>query len=107
VWVTHLQQNGFTVVDEVIGSDVINAKRRAHNIGVTLAGCHMAEIDGYLVEGHVPARDIARMVADKADIAGISVPGMAQGSPGMTGSGPFRVLAFDDAGQITEVYARH
>ncbi len=107
MWVTHLQQNGFTVEDEVIGGDVINAKRAAHNIGPTIAGCHLAEINGYLVEGHVPARDIARMVEDQADFAGISVPGMAPGSPGMTGSGSFRVLAFNADGQVTEVYARH
>jgi hypothetical protein len=55
----------------------------------------------------VPAEDIARMVKERASFAGISVPGMPQGSPGMTGRGPFRVVAFDTAGQITEVYARH
>ncbi len=108
MWVTYLQENGFTVEDEVVGGDVINAKRSAHNIGPTITGCqHLAEIDGYLVEGHVPARDIARMVEDKADFAGISVPGMPPGSPGMTGSGSFRVLAFNADGQFTEVYARH
>jgi len=47
------------------------------------------------------------MIEEEADFAGISVPGMAPGSPGMTGSGSFRVLAFDADGQITEVYARH
>ena len=85
----------------------INARRDARNIGIPLSGCHHAEVNGYIVEGHVPARDIARMLADKPDIAGISVPGMAAGSPGMTGSGSFRVLAFNDAGQITEIYARY
>ena len=107
MWVTHLRQNGFDVNDEVIGGNVINATRVAHNIGPNLSGCHHAEIEGYRVEGHVPAQDIARMVKERASFAGISVPGMPEGSPGMTGRGPFRVVAFDTAGQITEVYARH
>ncbi|MBE22012.1 MAG: CopG family transcriptional regulator [Acidobacteria bacterium] len=91
----------------MIGGNVINATRDAHNIGPNLSGCHHAEIEGYRVEGHVPAEDIARMVKERASFAGISVPGMPAGSPGMTGRGPFRVVAFDTAGQITEVYARH
>ena len=107
MWVAHLQSHGFTVVDEVVANSVINERRAAHNIGPNLAGCHIAEVDGYMVEGHVPAQDIARMVADGAEFAGISVPGMAAGSPGMTGSGPFRVLAFDDDGQVVDVYARY
>lgn len=107
MWVTHLKSNGFTVKDEVIGGNVINAKRDVHNIAAKISGCHHAEIEGYLVEGHVPAEDIARMVRERADFAGISAPGMPEGSPGMTGRGSFRVLAFDTAGEITEVYARH
>jgi hypothetical protein len=107
VWVTHLRQNGFTVEDEVTPNNLINVKRENHNIGVELMGCHIAEINGYLLEGHVPAEDIARMINDGADIAGLSVPGMPEGAPGMTGSGPFRVLAFDDQGQTTSIYSRH
>lgn len=107
MWVSHLESNGFTVETELVTGDVINAKRALNNIGPPLAGCHLADIDGYLVEGHVPAADIARMVDEKLDIAGLSVPGMPPGSPGMTGSGPFRVLAFDDEGGVTRVFARY
>lgn len=107
MWVSHLQAHGFTVETELVTGDVINAKRTLHNIGPPLAGCHLADIDGYLVEGHVPAADIARMVDEKHDIAGLSVPGMPPGSPGMDGSGPFRVLSFDANGQAIDVFARY
>lgn len=107
MWVAHLEANGFTVETELVAGDVINAKRARHNIGVPLASCHLADIDGYLVEGHVPAAEIAKMVDGKLDIAGISVPGMPQGAPGMNGSGPFRVLAFDKDGRITRVVAHY
>ncbi len=107
MWVAHLEEHGFTVDDEVITGDVINAKRARNNIGGSLAGCHLADIDGYLIEGHVPAGDIAKMVDGKLDIAGLAVPGMPAGSPGMSGSGPFHVLAFDKNGRIIEVFARY
>ena len=108
MWVTHLESRGFTVIDEVQTGDVINARRANQNIGFDLAGCHHAEIEGYIIEGHVPAQDIARLIREKPDnIAGLSVPGMPEGSPGMTGSGPFRVIAFDDEGQMVEVWNRY
>ncbi len=87
---------------------MINATRRANNIGPALTGCHLARADGYFIEGHVPAEDIARMLEQKPAIAGLSVPGMVAGSPGMSGAPePYRVLAFDEDGQVTEVYARY
>ena len=107
MWVAHLEANGFTVDTDLVGGDVINAKRTLNNIGPPLAGCHLADIDGYLIEGHVPAADIARMVDEKLDIAGLSVPGMPPGSPGMAGSGSFRVLAFDADGHVSRVFARY
>lgn len=107
MWVAHLEANGFTVQTELVSGEVINAKRARNNIGPPLAGCHLADIDGYLVEGHVPAAEIAKMVKEKLDVAGISVPGMPPGAPGMTGSGRFRVLAFDEDGSITQVLARY
>ena len=107
MWVAHLQEHGFTIEDEVVAGNVINAKRARNNIGGELAGCHLADIDGYLIEGHVPAADIARMVDGKLDIAGLAVPGMPPGSPGMSGYGPFQVLAFDKDGKATEVFARY
>ena len=107
MWVAHLEANGFTVETQLVTGDVINAKRALNNLGPTTAACHLADIDGYLVEGHVPATDIAKMVDGELDIAGLSVPGMPLGSPGMSGSGPYRVLAFDTDGHVTQVFARY
>lgn len=108
MWVSHLRKNGYEVTTDVLGGDVINEMRRANNIGPALNGCHLAKADGYFIEGHVPANDIARMLEEKPDIAGLSVPGMVSGSPGMSGPPqPYRVLAFDEGGHVTEVYARY
>lgn len=71
----------------------------------SLASCHTAEIGGYVIEGHVPADVIAQMLEEKPDLAGLAVPGMPQGSPGMSGElvGPLEILAFDREGN-TWVY---
>ncbi len=79
--------------------------------GVTddLSSCHTAKVGGYTVEGHVPAADIQRMLKEKPAIAGIAVPGMPQGSPGMEQGGmkdPFDTVAFTKDGKKT-VYAKH
>jgi len=78
--------------------------------GVTddLSSCHTAKVGGYTVEGHVPAADIQRMLKEKPAIAGIAVPGMPQGSPGMEQGTkePYNVIAFKKDGTST-VYARH
>jgi hypothetical protein len=75
-----------------------------------LVGCHTALIDGYVVEGHVPAADIDRLLDERPQITGIAVPGMPIGSPGMEVPGrpavPYDVIAFDAAGG-TRVFARH
>jgi hypothetical protein len=80
--------------------------------GVTgpLASCHTALVEGYAVEGHVPAEDILRMLEERPEIAGLAVRGMPAGSPGMDqpggGKDPFVVIAFDEEG-TTRIYARH
>jgi hypothetical protein len=70
--------------------------------------CHTAVLGAYVIEGHVPARDIQRMLAAKPTIAGLAVPGMPPGSPGMEAPRtiPYEVLAFTRSG-ATEVYARY
>lgn len=80
-WIKHLQQNGFTNIKTF---DVGNAKKRAE-VGMSLryGSCHTALIDGYVVEGHVPAREIKRLLKDRPKALGLSVPGMPLGSPGM------------------------
>ncbi len=79
--------------------------------GVTdeLASCHTAKVGNYVVEGHVPATDIQRMLKEKPAIAGIAVPGMPMGSPGMEQGGrkdPYNVIAFTKEGKKT-VFAKH
>jgi hypothetical protein len=108
--VGHLRDNGFKVSPiEVSSTDL--AELKAQN-GVTnlLAGCHTAIVEGYVVEGHVPAADILRMLGDRPEIAGLSVPGMPVGAPGMEVPGaeaePFDVLAFKADGS-TKVYSSH
>jgi hypothetical protein len=73
-------------------------------------GCHTAIVDGYVVEGHVPAAEINRMLTEKPDIIGIAVPGMPPGSPGMGVAelitGIFNVVSFDKMGNV-EIYASY
>ena len=68
-----------------------------------MSSCHTAVVGGYVVEGHVPADDIKRLLAERPDIAGISVPGMPIGSPGMEGPNPqsFDVIAFEQGGKAS------
>ena len=81
-WITHLEENGFSVVAHDDG----NAdKRNEVGMPVRFGSCHTAVVEGYAVEGHVPAREIHRMLQEKPDAVGISVPAMPRGSPGMDG----------------------
>ena len=103
-WVEHLRANGFdvTVVD---ASDLAQVKGR-YGIPSELAACHTAIVDGYVVEGHVPADVIQRLLKERPAVAGIAVPGMPVGSPGMEGPyrEPYDVLTFDRDG-ATRIYA--
>ena len=81
-WIQHLQANGF----EVDTHDTGNAAARARlGIPEQLGSCHTASVGGYAIEGHVPARDIHRLLAERPVAIGLSVPGMPIGSPGMDG----------------------
>lgn len=80
-WVEHLEDNGFTVkVNDVQNTD---AFRAALGMPQQYGSCHSAKVGGYAVEGHVPADDIKKMLAEKPDAVGLSVPAMPMGSPGM------------------------
>jgi hypothetical protein len=81
LWVEHMQQAGFTV--EVIESDEVGAVKERVGVPYGKGSCHTAEVGGYFVEGHVPADDIKRLLAEKQDAKGLTVPGMPLGSPGM------------------------
>jgi hypothetical protein len=79
-WVSHLQANGFQVKVHDIGNA---AARKRLGMPEKLGSCHTALISGYAIEGHVPATDIHRLLKEKPSAAGLSVPGMPVGSPGM------------------------
>lgn len=97
-WVDHLEANGFRV--KVVDlSDVTPVKIR-HGVPGDLGSCHTAVVGEYFVEGHVPAEEIQRMLEDEAPIAGLAVPGMPIGSPGMEGprSEPYDIIAVEKDG---------
>lgn len=103
-WVALMQAAGFAVSVQRT-TDMGSIKKR-YGIGSRLVSCHTALVGGYLVEGHVPADLIRKMLADRPKIAGLAVPGMVTGSPGMEGptKEPYDVIAFDSAGK-TSIYA--
>ena len=105
-WVDHMRAAGF----ELDVRDVNDLQSIKTENGVTprLGSCHTALVDGYVIEGHVPADLVQKMLTEKPEIAGLSVPGMVVGSPGMEVPGqpaqPYDVIAFDANGK-TAVYA--
>lgn len=103
-WVEHLRANGFapTVRDMEDLSEV----KATFGVPSALQSCHTASVGQYVIEGHVPADLIRRMLRERPKIAGLAVPGMVTGSPGMEGgrAEPYDVVAFDRAGH-TSVYA--
>jgi hypothetical protein len=102
-WVDHLRAAGFQA--EVVETPAINRLKAKLGVPDDLASCHTAEIDGYVVEGHVPASAIRGLLAEKPSARGLAVPGMPIGSPGMEveGSPPdeFTVVLFGDFGRRT------
>lgn len=105
-WVDHVRKAGYHVV-AIDQNDLSDVKQRL-GVSQQLSSCHTATVGGYVVEGHVPAQDIARLLADRPNVVGIAVPGMPAGSPGMEGfySERYSVLTFDKAG-ATKVFAEH
>lgn len=103
-WVEHLRANGFRVeAKDVLDIDAV---KREHGIPPELGSCHTAVVGGYVVEGHVPAEFVAKMLRERPSIKGLAVPRMPIGSPGMEGSyvEPYDVIALEANGH-TNVYA--
>jgi len=100
-WITHLQNEGFNVV--AYDRDDMNTIKQDAGLQPEFASCHTAFVDGYVIEGHVPASDIKRLLTEKPQVLGLTAPGMPQKSPGMQPEGlapeGYDVLAFDKAGQ--------
>ena len=105
-WIDHLEAAGFKVA--AYDTRKMSSIKRDRGLPEELGSCHTAEVGGYLVEGHVPAEDIRRLLETKPDVAGLAVPGMPIGSPGMEGPNPERydVLEFKRDGS-TAVFATH
>ncbi len=100
-WVDHLRDHGFTVNTHDVGNK--EARARA-GISPTLGSCHTALIDGYAIEGHVPAQDIIRLLKERPKAVGIAVPDMPHGTPGMEGerSDPYDVLLIKEKGDTRD-----
>jgi len=103
-----LEENGFTV--EIHHTDNLAAVKTQNHVPPELQSCHTAIVDGYVIEGHVPVAEIKRLIADRPNLAGLAVPGMPAGSPGMEAAGyasqPFDVIGFDHTG-AADVFASY
>jgi hypothetical protein len=108
-WVKHLEANGFAVKVNAASPSMLDKLKKDAGIGNKLASCHTAKIDGYVIEGHVPAQDIKRLIAERPDAIGLTVPGMVVGSPGMEQgeeADPYKVLLVKKNG-TTEVFSSY
>ena len=102
----HLRQNGFTVKSNGLSEPELLKIKTKYKVPESLQACHTAIVENYVVEGHVPADVILRLLKEKPAVVGIAVPGMPSGSPGMTGPPePYSVFTFDRSGKTT-IYAR-
>src|SRR3954447_2577130 len=107
-WVDHLTSEGFK--PQVHDEEDMDQLKDQLGVPQPLRSCHTALVAGYLIEGHVPAGDIRKLLSDRPKAAGLAVPGMPAGTPGMAESdsaiGGFEVLAFQSDGS-TRSFARH
>lgn len=108
-WVDYMQKSGITLAPREMSSGELMRQKVKLGISGAQASCHTAVIDGYVVEGHVPAEDVKRLLSEKPDAVGLSVPDMPVGSPGMEAGDtkePYDVLLIKKDGS-TEVFAKH
>jgi hypothetical protein len=105
-WVDHIRAAGFTA--SVKDLDDMTPIKARYKVAEPLQSCHTAIVGGYVVEGHVPAADVKRLLKEKPKVLGLTIPGMPQSAPGMdmTPHRPYEVLSFDEQGKTT-LFARH
>ena len=106
-WITHMEENGFKV--NAVDLVEMNVVKEKYGIQKNLASCHTAVIDGYFIEGHVPANDVKRLLTEKTKTKGLTVPGMPIGSPGMEMGDrvdAYQVLSVNEDGS-TEVFNQY
>lgn len=100
-WIEHMEENGFQVESRLETN--MNRVKHEHGVPRELPSCHTAIIDDYVIEGHVPASDVRRLLEENPDAKGLSVPGMPLGSPGMEHGNrrqAYDVVLFDESGEI-------
>lgn len=100
-WIDHLKASGFKV--KAINTNNMYSVKEKVGVQYGLGSCHTALVDGYVIEGHVPASDIKRLLKQRPPVIGLTVPGMPMGSPGMEGlrKDSYSVLTFDKSGKTT------
>lgn len=101
-WVEHMREEGFRVETEDVSAPELVAAKNERGVPRDLFACHTAEVEGYIVEGHVPADVVRRLLEEEPDVTGVAVGGMPVGSPGMETGGrqePYDVVGFDADGQ--------
>ena len=107
-WATHMRDAGFHVKE--LPREDMDVVKKKYGVPGKLVSCHTAIVDGYVIEGHVPASDVQRLLKEKPSIVGLTAPGMPMQSPGMQTKGlkpkGYDVLAFDKQGQV-KVYHRY
>jgi hypothetical protein len=107
VWAKHLEANGFQV--KVRDVENMDQYKKANGVPSSLRSCHTAVVNGYTIEGHVPAEDIQRLLKERPKVKGLGVPGMPIGSPGMESGNTrqaYSVFTFDANGK-TSVYRQY
>ena len=108
-WVNHLKQSGYHVSAQNVAMSVLANFKRQHGVPIEHQSCHTGRVVGYTIEGHVPAREIERLIKNRPDAIGLSVPGMPIGSPGMevgTEREAYDVLLLKKDGS-TEIFASY
>lgn len=101
-WVSHMKANGFAVDAHDVGDDMLDQVKTTAGVPTALRSCHIALAGGYAFEGHVPADLVKKVLTAKPKLAGLAVPGMPSGSPGMemgTRKDPYQVMAYDRQGK--------
>ncbi|MEF2074331.1 DUF411 domain-containing protein [Consotaella aegiceratis] len=106
-WIAHIEKSGYEVDSKVIDYDALDAIKTKAGLAPDQTSCHTAFLDGYLIEGHVPAREIDRLLKERPDAKGLAAPGMPVSAPGMNaGDEPYDVLLIHKDGS-TEIYAHY
>lgn len=106
-WVDHMEENGFKVVAHDVPD--VDQYKDQYAVPINARSCHTGIVDGYFIEGHVPAQDVKRLLLEKKNIAGLAVPEMPIGTPGMEMGGqkdPYDVIAYSQDGSQT-IYASY